>query len=198
MLNPLAFLYSPHSQWEEFADSPPKKFAFYSSYLFIMAVLPCIAWFYGTTKVGWTVEDSGIVKLTEPSALVIALLMYVGLVGAVISVGYSIHWMAKTFGSETTWFKGIALSAFATTPFFIFGLSGFYPSIWIDMILFMVCICWSVYLLYTGIPIAMKIPEDRGFMYASAILAVCMVIFLVLLGSSVILWEMGAAPVFTD
>ncbi|CAA0120978.1 Inner membrane protein YohC [BD1-7 clade bacterium] len=198
MLNPLAFLYNPQTQWKTFADTPASKFSFYSTYPFIMSLLPSIAWYYGTTQIGWSVDGENTVKLTESSAMVIAALMYVALIGAVIAVGYSVHWMAKTYGSETTVFKGIALSAFAATPFFIFGASGFYPSIWIDLILFMVCICWSVYLLYTGIPIAMKIPDDRGFMYASAILSVGMVIFLVLLGSSVILWEMGAAPVFTD
>lgn len=55
-----------------------------------------------------------------------------------------------------------------------------------------------VYLLYISVPIVMRIPSERGFLFASAMVAVGLVGFAALLAVTVILWEMGAMPVFTD
>jgi hypothetical protein len=52
--------------------------------------------------------------------------------------------------------------------------------------------------LYLGIPIVMQIPKERGFLFSSAVLAVCLVIIIVIMVGSVILWDFGAAPRFTD
>ena len=57
---------------------------------------------------------------------------------------------------------------------------------------------YPLYLLYIGIPIVYDIPKERGFMFASATVAVGLVLMVALLGATVSLWEMGAMPVFTD
>ena len=54
------------------------------------------------------------------------------------------------------------------------------------------------YLLYLGIPIAMDIPEERGFLFASAVLGVALVLLICIMVGAVILWDFGAAPAFTD
>ena len=57
---------------------------------------------------------------------------------------------------------------------------------------------WAVYLLYLGIPIVMDIPEERGFLFSSAVIAICLVMMICIMVGSVILWDFGAAPAFTD
>jgi hypothetical protein len=42
------------------------------------------------------------------------------------------------------------------------------------------------------------VPRERGYLFASAALAVGLVMFIGLMGVTVMLWEMGAMPVFTD
>jgi len=44
----------------------------------------------------------------------------------------------------------------------------------------------------------MGIPEERGFLFSSAVVGVAMVILICMMVGSVILWEYGAAPAFTD
>ena len=70
--------------------------------------------------------------------------------------------------------------------------------LWLDMLLGCAAAAYAVYLLYIGVPIVMKIPEERGFLYASAMVAVGLVGCAAMLSAIVILWEMGAMPVFTD
>ena len=58
--------------------------------------------------------------------------------------------------------------------------------------------CYSIRLLYLGVPKLMQVPEDLGMLYASALFAVALVYAVVVLGATVILWEYVAAPVFVD
>ena len=56
----------------------------------------------------------------------------------------------------------------------------------------------GLYLLYLGIPIVETVPQERGFLFASAVVAVCLVILIAIMGASVILWDMGAAPEYIN
>ena len=69
---------------------------------------------------------------------------------------------------------------------------------WLDFIVGLAAVSYSVYLLYLGIPIVMGIPEERGFLFASAVVAVGLVMAVIIMGATVMLWDMGYAPAFTD
>ena len=198
LINPLALIFNSKRQWEELAKAPSSQLWSFIPYLIVMALIPCAAWYYGTTEVGWVIGDGDLTKLTNASAGKIALAMYIATLLSVVAIGYSVHWMAATYGSDSSIIKGIALTALTTTPFYLLGLTGLHPLFWMDFILGILGVCWSVYLLYSGIPVVMNIPKDRGFLFASALLAVSLVIFLVLLGATAMLWDMGALPVFVD
>jgi hypothetical protein len=92
----------------------------------------------------------------------------------------------------------MALAAYTNTPLFLAGIVGVVPSLWIDLLIGTTAACWAVYLLYLGIPKMMGVPRERGYLFASAALAVALVMFIGLMGATVILWELGAMPVFTD
>ncbi len=196
--NPLGFLFTPLKQWQALADKPLSSFGAYLLYPLIMAVFPCIAWYYGITEVGWRVAGGDAVKLTPDSALAIIILFYFTMLGAVVVIGYLTHWMSQTYGAETNIAKGISLVGFVSTPLFLAGLVGFYPVLWIDLLVGIVAVSWSLYLLYVGVPIVMKQPKERGFLYSSAIVGVALVMLICIMVGSVIVWDFGAAPVFTD
>lgn len=197
--NPLGYLFYPKRQWQHIADQPESKFTFAFIYPLIMALLPCAAFYIGTTSTGWDAAGTeDYTRLTTDSALRLIGAMYVAIFFCLVTVGYSIHWMAKAYGSDVSILKGLAVSAYTATPVFIAGGIGFYPELWISMVLGILAVCWSVYLLYTGIPVVMRIPEERGFLYASAVLAVILVVITGLLIVSVILWDIGFMPEFTD
>ena len=188
----------PSAQWKTVADLPESSFKTLVLYPWFMALLPAVAWYYGTTQVGWSVGDGEVIKLTKESARQICILFYFTMVACVAVIGYFIHWMSDTYGAESSVTKGIVIASLTATPLFIAGLVGFYPLLWLDMLIGVVAICWAVYLMYLGIPIVMNIPEERGFLFSSAVLGVCLVILICLMVGSVILWEFGAAPAFID
>lgn len=193
-------LFKPRQQWRTIADLPESSQNMLVLYPLIFAILPAIAWYWGTSQVGWTIGTyNEIIKLTEASALQINILFYCVMVGAVAAIGYFIHWMSSTYGAESSSIaKGILIAGLTATPLFVAGLVGFYPVLWIDLLIGVVAISWAVYLMYLGIPIVMGIPEDRGFLFSSAVLAISLVVLVCIMVVSILAWDFGAAPAFTD
>ena len=191
-------LVQPNHQWHNVARLPEATLRTLVVHPWIMALLPAVAWFYGTTRIGWSVGDGDPIKLTADSARAIVILFYFAMVGAVAVIGYFIHWMAHTYGADSSFAKGVVIAGLTATPLFLAGASGFYPVLWLDMLIGVVAVCWAVYLLYLGIPIIMDIPEERGFLFSSAVIAICLVMLICIMVGSVILWDFGAAPAFTD
>lgn len=195
----LGLLVRPSSQWRTIANLPDGSFRTLLLYPCFLALLPAVAWYYGTSRVGWTVGDQGeAVKLTVESARQISVLFYLTMLGSIAVIGYFVHWMSDTYGAASTLTKGIVIAGLTCTPLFIAGLVGFYPLLWIDLLIGVLAVSWAVYLLYLGIPIVMKIPEERGFLFSSAVVGVALVILICIMVGSVIVWDFGAAPAFTD
>lgn len=195
----IGLLLRPSTQWRIVAKLPEKSQNVLVLYPCILALFPAIAWYFGTSKVGWTTGLQGnVVRLTTESAFQISLLFYLVMVGSVAIIGYFIHWMSQTYGAESTVPKGIVIAGLTATPLFVTGLVGFYPTLWLDLLIGVVAISWSVYLMYLGIPIMMKIPEERGFLFSSAVLAIAMVVLVSIMVISILAWDYGAAPAFTD
>lgn len=189
----------PRKGWQTIAESHDSLIRALTLYPLFLAAFPALAWYFGASQVGWTVGNSNaVIRLTEVSAIEISLMFYMAMVLAINIIGYAIHWMSETYGAESTVSRGIVVSAFACTPLFLAGIVGIYPLLWLDFFVGVIALCWAVYLLYLGIPIVMQIPQERGFLFSSAIIAIALVMFVCILVFSILLWEYGFAPQFTD
>jgi hypothetical protein len=196
--NPLLLLFQPRRAWSKIADRSVGNLFTALLYPLLFAVLPALAWYIGSTHTGWQIGSSDAIRLTRASALPIVVLFYLAMVGAVIGIGCMIHWMAQTYGAASSIAKGIAIAGFTATPLFVAGAVGFYPQLALDLVIGLVALCYAIYLLYMGVPIVMKIPEERGFLFASAVIAVCLVALIAIMGATVMLWDLGVTPTFTD
>ncbi|HSG60275.1 MAG TPA: Yip1 family protein [Pseudomonadales bacterium] len=193
-----SILLSPKSTWENVAKLPKDAADYGMTYSLLLALIPTLSFYYGTTQVGWVVGDGLTTKLTLESANRMIPLFYFAQVGAIFGIGWFIHWMSATYGANSSLTKGIRISGLTATPLFLAGIVGVTPQLIVDFTVGIVTASWSTYLLYIGIPRVMNIPEERGFLFSSAIIAICLMAIVVILGASVILWDMGAAPAFTD
>ncbi len=193
----LGFMISPQKQWEEVSQQDQ---SFKNSFhVLLLAAFPALAWYFGITVTGWQVADGETVRMTVGSAQLIVALFYLAMVSSICCIGFFVHWMAQSYGADSSLAKGVALVGYCSTPLLIAGgVVGFYPILWLDMLIAVAAVGYALYLLYIGIPIVMRIPKESGFLFASAIMAVCLVILMVMMGATVMLWELGAAPVFID
>lgn len=193
----IGMIIRPHYQWRQLSRRLPGMGGA-MFYLLVMAALPALAWYYGVTQVGWQVGYGKLVRMTPDSARMIMVLFYITQVLAVLGIGFMVHWMSRTYGAESTLATGVAVIGLAATPLFLAGLVGVYPVLWLDLLIGMAAVAYAIYLLYLGIPIVMNVSEERGFLFASAVIAAGMVGVLMIMGGTVMLWDIGASPQFTD
>jgi len=188
----------PTQEWEEIRKERCSIGKCYCTHVLFLAAIPAISGFIGTTQIGWQIGNSDTVKLTTDSALIIAILTYITMLVAIFSIGSMVHWMGKTYGTEQPLPQGIALAAYSGTPLFLIGLMSLYPVLWLNMIVGLPALAYSVFLLYTGLPIMMKVNKEQGFLFASAIMSLGMVVLVAVLTIIVLLWGFGIGPVFTS
>ncbi len=155
----------------------------------ILAAIPAVSMFIGTTQIGWSLTGNDFVKLTVTSALTAAVAFYFACWAAVAFIAYAIHWMEKTYGGHVSMNECLILTTFTATPLFMSGLAGLYPMLWFNVMIGLGALCYAVYLLYVGVPVIMEIHEDRAFFFSSSILTVGLCTMVGMIVTSVLLWQ---------
>ena len=186
----------PGQEWQEITGEEREVGHLHLGEVLILAAIPAISAFIGTTQVGWSIGGGEAVKLTESSALQLTLLSYLAMLCGVAVMGAFIHWMSRTYDANPTLVQCIVFAAYTATPLFVGGLAALYPHIWLGMIVGTAAICYTTYLLYVGLPTFMNIPSDEGFLFSSSVLAVGLVVLVAILALSVIMWGMGVGPIY--
>ncbi len=187
----------PIHEWKAIRNDACSVSHCYIHHVLLLAAIPPIAGFIGTTQVGWQL-GSEVMKLTMGSAGGIALLFYLVMLVGVYSMGYMIHWMGKTYQADQSLARCVVFAAYTATPLFVVGITALYPLLWLNMLIGILALSHTVYLLYTGLPIMMGISEERGFLFSTAVLAVGLVTLVALLAITVLLWGMGFSPMLTS
>ena len=136
--------------------------------------------------------------LTMDSALWMTLLSYAAMLVGVAVMGAFIHWMARTYDAQPSLQRCVAFATYTATPLFIGGLAALYPHMWLGMMVGTAAICYTVYLLYVGLPTFMNIDPDEGFLFSSSVLAVGLVVLVAIMAFTVIVWGLGVGPVYTN
>lgn len=188
----------PAQEWVDIRKEHCSIGKCYCSHVLFLAAIPAISGFIGTTQIGWQIGTSEVVKLTVESAGLIAIATFFASLVGIFSIGWMIHWMGKTYGTEQPLPQGIALAAYSATPLLLMGLMMLYPILWLNMIVGLPALAYSIYLLYLGLPTMMQLSKEQGFMFASAVIGVGMVVLVAVLTTTVLLWGFGIGPVFTS
>lgn len=194
----LGLLFYPRTEWEKIGNLTDDQVKRLLPYPIVMCLLPALGFYIGTTKVGWTVIAEDVVRVTEASAIPLAVLTYVALLGAIVFIGVMVNWMSQTYQVKTFPIKGVVTMGYAATPIFLAGALAAYPIWWLDIILGTAAGVYTIYLVYMAIPIMMHVPRSLGFLYASAVFMVALVYIVVVLVGITIVWEYIATPVFVD
>lgn len=197
LLNPIQLITAPRRYWQAVGQLPLERFTLGVVYFFIMATLPSLALYYGTTHSGWS-DSEGLVRFTDASAMGVAIAIYLAITVMLIILGLVVHLLAKGNKSNSSLIKGIAVVGIAFTPLYISSLSMLYPNFWLDISLAGIGIAWSILLLQKGIPLAMNIPEENNVLYFGAISTIALFVLTVYLGITVFLWDSGFLPVFAN
>jgi hypothetical protein len=188
----------PAREWESIREQYKSSERAGVGHVFVLAAIPAISGYIGTTQVGWRIGVGDPIKITGDSAISIAVIYYLALLVGVYTIGWMIHLLGRAYEIEKPLSLSIALAAYTATPLFLIGVMQVYPVLWLNMLIGLPALAYTVYLLYSGLPIMMEIPAERGFLYSSAVLAVGLIALVSLLALTALLWGMGLQPVFTN
>lgn len=196
ILNHIWGLYAhPKEEWQTI-EKRHESLSYSLMHILTISLIPAICGYYAAAHIGWTIGVGDPIKISTSSAQLMAVSMYFALVTGVFALAYLIQWMAKTFDSKPTFVQALELSAYTSTPLLMVGITTLFPVLWFVAIAGLVAVSYSVYLLYSGIPIMMNIPEEKGFIYSSSVVTAGLVLLVALMAFTVILWSMGFGPEF--
>lgn len=187
----------PVNEWHKIREKLENDSCQYTMLVFLLALIPPVCGFIGTTQFGWQIGTSTPVKLTVSSALTISVGYYFAIVLGIFIMGYIIKWMGQTYVKSVRLSEAVALSAFVAVPLLLVGVFELFPILWVNFLVGLLALGYAVFLLYSGLPILMDIPKEKGFLYATAILGFGMVALVGMLVLTALLWGVGIEPSFT-
>jgi hypothetical protein len=186
----------PDQEWRQIRSEDESIRHLYLTHTLLLAAIPAVAAFIGTTQVGWVIGNRAPVVLTQHAAAWMALMSYAAMLGGVAVMGTFIHWMARTYDKTPTMARSVAFATHTATPLFIGGVAALYPHLWLGMLAGLAAVAYTVYLLYVGLPTFMGLNEDEGFLFSSSVLAVGLIVLVAIIALSVIIWGLGVGPVY--
>ncbi len=198
----LGIFSDPDTEWQRIRDEEQTFIKVFFTTVPFLALIPVLCAFYGVTQQGWSIGTGSVVKLTTQSALTLCVFCYLAELVAIFVLGKYVSWMSKSFGvsgdTEKRQYGGGALAVYVSVPMLLAGFILLWPQLWLVASVYIVAAGYSTYLLYAGIPILMNIPKERGFMYASSVLTVALVLAIVVIVATVIVWSAGMGPVYVS
>jgi hypothetical protein len=189
-------LTDPRNTWLRVREESVPLSTLYLKIILPLAVIPPVSAWIGAAVFGWRVAGPNTVRLTTTSATGISIAYFLAILVAIFTLGYMVAWMSETYGNKQPLSRCIALIAYSAIPLFLVSFFQLYPVIWVNFIVGLPALAYSVFLLYCGVPIVMNVSPERGFLFASAVLAISLVALVGLLVTSVMLWSFGLGPAF--
>ena len=196
ILNHIWGLYAhPKEEWHTI-EKRHESLSYSLMHILTIALIPAICSYYAAAYIGWTIGTGDPIKISVESGQFMAISMYVALVVGVFSLAYLIQWMAKTFDSKPDFVQAVELAAYAATPLLMVGITALFPVLWFVSLAGIAALAYSIYLLYSGVPIMMNIPEEKGFIYASSVVTAGLILLVVLMAVTAMMWTTGLGPEF--
>ena len=183
----LDILMRPRDTWLQIDAEDGNPARIYLGYLVFLAAIPAVAGFIGYSLIG--VGAFGIsVRVPVVQGLVSMVVGYVLSLAMVYVLALIANMLAPRFQAQQDMRSAFKLVAYASTAGMLGGVFSILPSL---AMLGLLAALYSVYLLYTGIPVLMKAPQEKAVGYTAA-LVVCGILAGIVVGLATSLVTPGA------
>jgi hypothetical protein len=162
---------SPKSEWLAVAAEPATVKSIYLEYLVILAAIPAVAGFIGTSLLGFSMMGVNI-RVPLLAGLANMILSYVLSLGMVYVIALIANALAPSFGGQKDMVSAFKLIAFSMTPGMLAGVFGLLPALGV---LILLASLYGIYLLYLGSAPLMKVPDDKTVPY-TVVLVLCAIV----------------------
>lgn len=183
-------LYAPKAAFAE--DPAPLRILFrYSLWLLL---LPPLFSFVGASQFGWRLGATEPLLMENEALALISIGYFCILFFGLVTTALISRWMADTYGANASFGRHVALITIVGEPLAVASVAHLFPDVFLNALVLIPTTIWAMYLLYTGIPLALDIPPERGMLMASSLVGWLLVAAVSLLGISMSLWTLGIGP----
>lgn len=165
-------LITPKPEWEVIDKEQTNNQTIFTTYVLPLLLVGAFASF-----IGWGFVGSHGVKLGAGGGAVRGLIFVVFTAVLVFGMAAAIDVLGPSFGSEKNWNKSFRLAAYSLTAAYLGAVFWLFPAIWILVLL---CSLYSLYALYTGIPVLKKTTADKQIAYFAIVLLITVVLAILL------------------
>ena len=170
-----SIIVNPGPTWSVIEQEATPDFkALYVPYMLILAAIPAVASFIGMSIFG--IGGFGFsFRIPLLTGLGMMVSQYVLTLVMTFVWGWLINALAGTFGGQANLMNAVKLSVFGSTPAMLAGVFGIIPSLGI---LALIGSLYTLYVVYLGLPVMMKNPQEKSVPYMAVVVVVgivCMV-----------------------
>ncbi len=187
-------LYEPKITFEVIAETDPSAWRVFSSYSLWLLLLPPVFSWIGAYNFGWRLGAAEPLILAPSTLTLISVAYFLTLLFGFYTTAIISRWMAATYGASTVFGRHVALITIVGQPLAIGSVAHLFPNVFFNLLVMIPIMIWSIYLLYTGIPVALQTPPERGMLMASSLVGWLLVAAVSLLGLTMGMWVAGLGP----
>ena len=159
-----------------------------------LSIIPPLFAYIGGATFGWQLGGGEPLHIPPSGLVLISLAYFVALIAGFLSTAVVACWMAGTYGARREFGSHLSFVVLVGMPVILASLGHLVPHVFINMLLLIPALVWSLYLLYRCLPVALGTSPERGMLMASSLVAYLLVASVSLLGISVVLWSGGIGP----
>ncbi len=197
-LNPWNFvrlMVRPADACESLAATAPEPHEVFFRLVLPLSILPPLLAYLGGAGFGWRLGGGTPLYISSGGLALISLGYFFALVAGFLSMSLVAYWMAGTYGARREFGAHLAFVALIGMPVVLASVAHLVPHAFVNMIVLIPALIWSLYLLYRCLPPVLGTSPERGVLMASSLVAYLLVAFVSLLGITVVLWSGGIGPV---
>ena len=177
---------SPSREWPviEQENTPPGELL--TGYLLPLAAVGAIAGVIGSSIIGLPFLGA---RASLISSLVGACIGIVFTVIGCFVIGLIINMLAPTFGGRQDSNQALKTSIYCYTPVLVAGIARILPLV--GGLVAFVAALYSLYVLYLGLPVMMKVPRDKAPGYTVVVVICAIILGAVISGVALVLGTLG-------
>ncbi len=189
-----ALLFRPTAVFNELSATRPLAYAVFFRLALWLGLVPPVFAYIGASNFGWRLGAVEPIYFSSGILLAISIAYFLTLLFGFVSSALVSQWMASTYGARHSLGIHLALITVVGAPLAVGSVIHLYPHVFINILVLVPTLIWSMFLLYRGLPIVLQISPERGMLMASSLVGYLLVAAVSLLGITVVLWGQGIGP----
>ena len=184
-----SILLKPQETWATIDAETTDTATLFTRYAMVLAAIPAVCGFIGMSLIG--VGGFGVtLRVPFVSGLVNMVVSYVLSLVGIFVLGLIIDALAPTFGGRKNPIQALKVAVYASTAALLGGIFSLLPAL---AMLGLLAALYSIYLLYTGLPVLMKSLPEKSVAYTAVVIVAAIVVGVAIGAVSTLILPRGGA-----